>query len=134
MITKDNHKEWGTKQPFKVPDGYFDDFEYRLKRRIVLAKRKQTRTLIVSMFGIAAAIVIAVLLYAQSPKLLLNMHGKHNSVASEYIVINLSSDDFDENELIEYIKEQDINVDIFPDSLLFAGINKDELFSLAFFD
>ena len=42
---------------------------------------------------------------------------------NEYYIINISSEELDEYDLIEYIKSQNIDIDIFPDSVFFAGIN-----------
>ena len=114
-------KIWGAEQPFIVPDGYFDDFEKQLKVRIDSTKVIKKRTLMTSWIGIAAAVVIGVLVYSNIPEK--SFSEEINPMQNEYYIINISSEELDEYDLIEYIKSQNIDVDIFPDSVFFAGIN-----------
>ena len=114
-------KIWGAEQPFIVPDGYFDDFEKQLMEHIDSAKNTKKRTSLTSWIGIAAAVVIGVLVYSNIPEKLFSEEIK--PIQNEYYIINISSEELDEYDLIEYIKSQNIDIDIFPDSMFFAGIN-----------
>ena len=120
-MTDSEQKIWGAEQPFIVPDGYFDDFEKQLKVRIDSTKVAKRRTLMTSWIGIAAAVLIGVLVYSNIPEKLFSEDVK--PMQSEYYIINISSEELDEYDLIEYIKSQNIDIDIFPDSVFFAGIN-----------
>ena len=120
-MTDSEQKIWGAEQPFIVPDGYFDDFEKQLKVRIDSTKVIKKRTLMTSWIGIAAAVVIGVLVYSNIPEK--SFSEEINPMQNEYYIINISSEELDEYDLIEYIKSQNIDVDIFPDSVFFAGIN-----------
>ena len=114
-------KIWGAEQPFIVPDGYFDDFEKQLKVRIDSTRVVKKRISMTSWIGIAAAVVIGVFVYSRIPEKLFSV--KTEPIQSEYFIINLPSDDLDEYDLIEYIKDQNIDINIFPDSMFFARIN-----------
>ena len=114
-------KIWGAEQPFIVPNGYFDDFEKQLNLHVDSTRIIKKRTSMMSWIGIAAAFVIGVLVYSKIPE---KLFPETTEVAyNEYVIINISSDDLDEYDLIEYIKTQNIDINIFPDSMFFAGIN-----------
>ena len=117
-------KIWGVEQPFTVPEGYFDNIEKQLKERIVLSESVKKKTSMMSWFGIAATVVVAVLLYNLIPeKSLPNEIIPTLSTQNEYVLINIPIEGLDEYDLIEYIKDQNLDIDVFPDSLFFLGIN-----------
>ena len=112
-------KIWGVEQPFTVPEGYFDNIEKQLKERIVFSESAKKRTSMMSWIGIAAAVVVAVLLYNLIPERI--SPNEIIPTQNEYVIINIPIDGLDEYDLIEYIKDQNLDIDVFPDSLFFAG-------------
>lgn len=137
QMTK-NNDIWKQDQLFKVPEGYFEKFELRLKDKI--APKKPTApfsfAIVKPWLGMAAAFLVITLIY--------------NVVTTDFIptkdVINLESaifedispaDFFSEQEMLEYLltKEQGTdNIELYPDSLFFGDITDDDYDLLSLID
>jgi hypothetical protein len=135
----DDNKIWGSEQPFIVPEGYFEAFDERIIERINPSKAKGKLPLRrVSMFvpwvGMAAAFLILALVYRQLPEKL--FPERFNPEAAQQATFPEISpgDFFDEYELLEFITgKEDVSLDLFPDSVLFKGINEEDLMMLTLF-
>lgn len=119
---------------FKVPEGYFENFESRMMQNIGGQKKdfpsiKKSR-MIAPWVGLAAAFLIIALIYNLVPQRIFNkqMAERHESTS---IFEFSAADYFSEFELMELLaNETTINCEIYPDSLFFRDINEEEIIML----
>lgn len=119
---------------FKVPEGYFENFESRMMQNIAGKQKafpsiKRSR-IIAPWLGLAAAFLIIALVYNLVPQ---KIFTKQIAVKIESTaVFELSTADyFSEFELMELLtNETTINCEIYPDSLFFRDIDEEEIIML----
>lgn len=119
---------------FKVPEGYFDNFESRMMQNIggqqkAFPSIKKSR-IIAPWIGLAAAFLIIALVYNLVPQRIFNKQiAEMNESAS--IFEFSTADFFSEFELMELLtNETTINCEIYPDSLFFRDINEEDIIML----
>lgn len=119
---------------FKVPEGYFENFESRLMQNIGEPQKafpsiKKSR-IVAPWVGLAAAFLIIALVYNLVPQRIFNQQiGETNDSTS--IFEFSTADYFSEFELMELLtNETTINCEIYPDSLFFRDINEEEIIML----
>ena len=110
MKTEKNWQEKGRAgQPFKVPEGYFDQFEDKLMERIMEeSEKKKVRLLSPKLVrwisGVAAVLLIGFIGFQQ-------LHLKPMQIAmdqeSMYAVIEFYAQDLDDASLAEFMAEND---------------------------
>ncbi len=132
MATNNTH----TPRPnnFKVPEGYFENFESRMMQNIGGKQRafpsiKKSR-IMAPWVGLAAAFLIIALVYNLVPQRIFNKQlvEKHESTS---IFEFSTADYFSEFELMELLtNETTINCEIYPDSLFFRDIDEEEIIML----
>lgn len=138
-MTNEDKKIWGNENPFSVPDGYFESFNNQLQNKINPSgnsggKLPKRISLFAPWIGLAAAFLIIALAYRQLPERVFPNKFKNTQVDTE-MIYELSPwylpGDF---ELMEYISNKDgFNPDIYPDSIMFEGLNEEDLIMLTLF-
>ncbi len=136
MVEKEN-KKWGVENPFTVPDGYFDDDEIIAQKitnssRAIRGNPSKKISIIAPWIGMAAAFLIIALAYRQLPGKIFPK--KFDSMQVDTDVLLESSPWYlsGDYELIEIITEKD-DINIIPDSIIFEGLNVDDLVMLTLF-
>ncbi len=141
MITNmsEDKPKWNTKHPFEVPDGYFEEFDARLMRQIDLERPEKHKigsklSLIAPWIGMAAAFLIIALLYKQLPERIYPGQFNQETISNGAFFNFSPGDYYGEHELLEIITEKGIsNIEIMPDSILFKGIDDEDLIMLTLF-
>lgn len=138
-MTDKHNKTWGTENPFQVPDGYFENLGNQIHNKIdprPTADEKRPRTLSVfaPWLGLAAAFFIIALAYRQLPEHIYPNKFKANQTKSE-LIDELSPwylpDDY---ELMEYISgNENLDINIYPDSIIFENLDEENLNMLTLF-
>lgn len=138
MTDKDN-KIWNTENPFQVPDGYFENLGNQIHYKIdprPIADEKAPRILSVfaPWLGLVAAFLIIAMVYRQLPERIYPNKFNANQTKSE-LIDELSPwylpDDY---ELMEYISgNEKLNLNIYPDSIIFENLDEENLTKLTLF-
>lgn len=125
-------KNYGSEAPFSVPKDYFDEFDSRVKRRVVINKPVReswfrTPQVLAPMIGIAAIFLIVIIIYRGSE------NGNVEQLSTENIAIprffNFSPGDFyDDHELLEAVAEIGLTeIELFPDNTATPDTGDEEL-------
>lgn len=125
-------KKYCSETPFSVPKNYFDEFDSRVKKRVMINKpvRKswfRVPHVVTPMIGIAAMFLIVILIYMGSE------NGNVEQLSSENIAIprffNYSPGDFyDDHELLEAVAEIGLTeIELFPDNIATPDTGDEEL-------
>ncbi|ASB48431.1 hypothetical protein [Alkalitalea saponilacus] len=132
-------KIWSKELPFKVPEGYFNEFESNLFQKINIEEKEEVVTPVkkLSVFapwiGMAAAFLIIALVYKQLPERIFpDTFMQTESVQSIEFYQVTPADYFKEYELLEFISETESLI-ILPDSTFFDAIDEEELIMLTLF-
>ncbi len=133
----DNEKIWNNEHPFKVPEGYFENFESSLKHKIDKEKRsaaslKRKFYTLTPWVGIAATFLIIALIYRQVPDRVFLEKFEQEQIIEIFLNKISPADYFKEYELIDFLAEDDlIEFDLFPDSLLLKHIEDEDIIMLS---
>jgi len=139
MIDNDK-KIWGTENPFRVPDGYFENLSAQLNAKIdpskvASGKTPKKLTLLAPWIGMAAAFLIIALAYRQLPeKIFPNKF--ENIQAENELTYDLPSSYLPSNfELMEYISDtENIDINVYNDSIFFDNIKEEDLIKVTLFN
>lgn len=135
----DENKIWGTENSFRVPDGYFENFTRQIQEKIdpslaVSGKTPRKLSLFAPWIGLAAAFLIIALAYRQLPERIypkqFNLKQADAELLFELSPWYLPGD----YEIMEYISgKNDLDLNIYPDSIIFDGIKEEDLIMLTLF-
>lgn len=138
-MTDEDKKIWKTENPFKVPDGYFENLSNQVFNKIkpleeLNKKAPKKISMIAPWIGLAATFLVITLVYRQLPERLFPDKFRNNKSLSEKYY-ELSPWDYpEEYEIMEYISEhKDIKLNVYPDSIIFKNINEEDLPLLTLF-
>lgn len=123
---------------FKVPDGYFKEFDQRLKNKINPVEKRLTASRLTIMkpwIGLAAAFLILSMIYNLIPRHIFNSSFNQSYSFYESNEIDAWTDEsFGISELMDYLTRKDVETkseEIYPDSLLFSGLTQEDFILLS---
>lgn len=138
MTYKDN-KIWNTENPFQVPNGYFENINNQIHNKIDLRpttdeKKPRILSVFAPWIGLVAAFFIIALVYRQLPERIYPNRFNTNQTKSE-LIDELSPwylpNDY---ELMEYLSgKENLDLNIYPDSIIFENLNEENLTKLTLF-
>ncbi len=136
MIEKGNISK--QENHFKVPDGYFEEFDNRLKNKINPVEDHPAASKLTIMkpwIGLAAAFLILTMVYNLIPSHIFNSPlDPSYSLYEVEEVESWTDESFGINELMDYLTLKNIETkseQIYPDSLLFKGLTEEDFILLS---
>jgi hypothetical protein len=116
---------------FKVPDGYFDHFESLMIQKIQNGNtpfRSIKRSRVVAPWiGLAAAFLIIAFIYQRLPQKMMTSQMIGQSEAAQIDEYS-TADYFNEFELMKLLTDEThTSFEFYPDSLLFEGIDEEDI-------
>ena len=133
-------KIWGTENPYRVPDGYFENLNQQIQNKINPGSHNKGSlpkkiSLFAPWIGLAAAFLIIALAYRQLPERVFPKKFNAKQVDTETIFETSPWYLPGDYELMEYISDKDnLNLNVYPDSIIFEGINEEDLNLLTLFE
>lgn len=139
MIEKENLKN--QENIFKVPDGYFEGFDHRLKARINPKKAHSTNSklsIIKPWLMLAAAFILLTMVYNLISKHFLDSSTNNFAVTQTTEEAEVWTDEsFGISELMDYLtqkNEETNSVEIYSDSLIFDDLTHEDFILLSHLD
>lgn len=139
-MKNEDTKKWGAENPYRVPDGYFENLNQQIQDKINPVNNNRSPipgriSLLAPWIGLAAAFLIIALAYRQLPERV--FPGKFNAKQLDSETIYETSPWYlpGDYELMEYISDKEnLNLNVYPDSIIFEGIDEEDLNMLTFFE
>lgn len=139
-MNNEDTKKWGTENPFRIPDGYFENLNRQIHEKVNPQRNNMSPipgrlSLIAPWLGLAAAFLIIALAYRQLPERVFPGRSVTKQIDAETILETSPWYLPGDYELMEFLSdENDLNLNIYPDSIIFEGINEEDLNRLTFIE